>query len=460
MKVPFAYQTEGTGFLLQGGSLLADDQGLGKTYQTLCAAYNTDLNQELPLLIVCPAVALGVWETEIEDFAPDSRSVVVAPNTLDVLGDHDVHIVSIDSAWRDRYHKVMSSIRYRAVVFDEAHNFGNPATKRTFNLLLSERSLADCASRTWFLTGTPSDKHAGQLWPMIASTEPWRIDSMTYDAFTKYYCTFKDMRIPGGKGRTVRVIAGTNSSRAPELRKRLKGWWLRRRKEQVLTDLPPKFRNVVPLTIHDLKPFKGLEDTLEGTLIAMAMQGGDTTLMDGVGLEEGEEPHLSRIQRLLSRAKVPAAIDYAMSLLEGGSEALTVWALHRDTLDALEAGFEERGVRTCRIDGSVPAGPRRNAVAKLFQSQKGPPIFLGQIIAAGVALTLTRANRALMVEATWPPRYNVQAEDRIHRIGQTDSVCVDYLAVRGTVDMALQTTNARRAAAWDKLDPSKQGDDE
>lgn len=444
-KTPLPLQVEGIRFLVDGGILLADDMGLGKTFQALRASADPSLDQDLPLLVVCPSVVMGGWAYEIEQEFGEPPVIVRSPPQKKIATARSL-VVSADLAGRNKaVQDALAQRRYRAVIVDEAHYFANDEAERTKGVLLGHKAVIRLGERVWFLSGTPAPLNVGQLWPMITSTAPGRIGHASRADFETDYCRFKTMKVPG-TGREIEVIAGNRKVRIPELRRRLKGWWLRRKKD--VLGLPPKARRVVPLLIQNLSAYEEFLDSEEGQALREAWGSGDTQ-----ALAERDDLHMSRMLRLLGMMKAEAAVEYAAHLLKGRPEAgVILWFRHLDAMALAEAALKRGKLKYQRIDGSTP-GLRRTTIQNSFQNGSFP-ILLAQMDAAGVGLTLTRAKDAVFAEAHWNPARNMQPEDRIYRIGQTEAVTMHYLAVYGTLDVAMQEVIKRRMEEWDQVDPA------
>ena len=445
---PFPHQSAGADFLAQGGGhLLYHDPGTGKTYTAVLAALMA--GESGAVLIGCPAVATGVWEAEILRSHPDARVLILTRETLGHMygGVHDYVIITLDlPARNDAVRQSLRGLMYSHVIIDEAHYLKAPTSKRTWAWLTAPDSIVSRVPRRnrWLLTGTPTPNHAGELWPLISATDPDRINDAPYAAFCEKYCRFKMVR--RGKGPPVRTIAGTDLSRAPALRAALKGWWHRVKKADVLPDLPGKLFRVVPLHIADLDPeVARLQDSIEGEKIHDAIVSGTAGMAD----LDGEGDSMSRFRSLISEAKAPAVAEYVAGILDE-EPAVVVWFWHIAAMDVCERILRERGITTCRVDGSTPQG-KRFAIAEAFQKPTGPRVFLGQIKAAGVSITLTRAAYEVFGEMSWTPAENLQAADRCERIGQKRAVRIDILAVADTLDMAVLSTHERKMREIEEL---------
>lgn len=451
MRQPLPFHDKGIDFLSRGGSLLADEPGLGKTYQALMAYL--EMESRHPALVTCPSSVTGVWAAELQILKPTARSLLLTSTNLDELRNPwDLIAVSMDLVGRSpEVRKALATVTYDCYIGDEAHEFGNPTAQRTQASLLSSRALAKRASRPILLTGTPTPVHVGQLWSLLTATAPDRIQGMDHRAFENRYCTFKMRKMPNG--REVRVVSGNNARATTELLDLLRmgdvPWWLRRRKEQVREQLLPVTRRVIPVSASSLRAYKSFSDTEEGRRVLKAIETGDVQHM------ESDKNSVSRLRRVLGEAKAAAAADYVAHVIRNErSPGIIVWAMHPVVLDIIQKELREANIDTCRIDGSTPSLHRTRIVAN-FQDPAGPKVFLGQIKAAGTGITLTKADRSLFVERSWVPGDNTQAEDRIDRLGQTAATLQhETMVLQGSIDGAVEAITDRRRAQWSELETS------
>ena len=449
MFTPFPHQLRLCDFFLDGGNGGAMDPGTGKTFGTILACEADPLGGSS--LVGCPTVALGVWEREIKLAAPTRSYLILTAKTLKHLRQSiDYVVVSVDLVARNyKIRQALEKFRAERVIVDECHYMKGPEAKRTRVWLLDSSALIKkaIAARRWLLSGTMAPNHAGELWSLIYSTRPDKIGGMSYEEFTDRFCRHKMVkRGPPGRRFQTRVISGTNLVRVKELRKVLAGWWMRVRKSDVLKDLPPKMFRTVPIDIGKLDTTSTrLLESPEGLKLIDAIEAGVEVDIDD------ETDSMSRVRSLLSEAKGKFAAEYVADLLHQGEPGVLLWFWHRHGMDAAQAEFEAQGIKTCRIDGSTP-DKRRTEIENYFQHESGPPVFIGQIKAAGVAITLTKAAYEVFAECSWNPGENWQASDRAHRIGQTRGVRVDFLAIRGTPDEAVLTTIERKTRELDELE--------
>jgi SWI/SNF-related matrix-associated actin-dependent regulator of chromatin subfamily A-like protein 1 len=443
-KQLFPYQEEGVKRLVEGKRiLLADEPGLGKTVQ--CIAAINKLNLPDPkILIVCPKSVLGVWEDELQTWLnTDTASLdirVVTAQDFQIPPDGSITLINYDIC-----HKLqdsLQSIHFDVMICDEAHYLKSRAAKRTQAVLGNgKKNKGIQADFLWLLTGTPILNRPVELFPLLQAMDPDEIGS--FAAYAERYCEPK--AIP--RGRLV-VMDYSGASNLVELSKRLEPRMVRRYKSDVLTQLPPKFRSCLCLT--------GAEDAKkQERKMLMALMENDelnsndgnledfgaeaTSLMNYLGTKTNldlEDPdNRNRIMGTLATIRKETALNKlapAVELLENVilSQKVVVFCHHRELIARL---LETFGKQAVSIVGGMDRESRSDAVRR-FQQDDSVRMFVGSIHAAGVGLTLTAASRVVFLELDWSPAVMSQAEDRCHRVGQTDSVQVQYYVFKDTID--------------------------
>jgi SNF2 family DNA or RNA helicase len=240
-------------------------------------------------------------------------------------------------------------------------------------------------------------------------------------------------------------VLGVRPDAAPRIRERLAPFVIRRRKADILPDLPPLRAVSVPLgiTVAETRDISGQVQRLgvEDATIA--------TIIDaGIPFGKINAASLASLQRLLGVAKArPAAMLVAMDL-EGGVGKAVVFARHNAVIANL--AHELRGYGPVVLDGSTPSGARQEAIDR-FQADPSCRVFVGQIEACSTAITLTAASDLYVVEPAWTPATNAQAVQRCHRIGQDQPVLARFLFAEGTVDELVSRALARKAETTDAL---------
>lgn len=439
----FPYQAYGVEWLKNHpAALLADDMGLGKTAQAIRYAEAVGARN---VLVVCPASLKINWQREWAMWAGRKAHISNSTNGGVFKLDDVVVIINYDVVHARRA-EVTSRV-WDLVIFDEAHYLKNQKARRT-RACFGFRSFKPIdGERKLLLTGTPVLNKPVELWTLLRYLRPdvWR----DYFGYVKRYCgAFKG---PWGWD----VSGATNLD---ELQRVLRSnLMLRRRKEEVLTELPPKLRQIVEVEpdsgarkliqrdagIIDraLKALGlGKEETLteeEFSEAVWAMMGGD-----GIPFEEQ-----STVRRETGEAKIPAAIAHLTDAV-GAGHKVVAFAWHQEVIQRVAEQFP--GCAVVTGDTSVP---KRQSAVDRFQTQDDCNLFIGQINAAGVGLTLTASSHVVFIELPWSPALVTQAEDRCHRIGQHDSVLVQHLVLANSLDSKMaKVLLQKQRTIWDALD--------
>lgn len=433
------YQTAGAEFIAERAvpcltdrptAYLADDPGLGKTAQVIRAA---DLVGARRILVVSPASLKENWLREFRKFSPADRPTQI-PNPRQSISTSGsvVCVVNYDIAVNPQLHGKLAELPWDMLVCDEAHALKNPASKRT-RALLGERGLFRHAASTVLISGTPALNHPGELYSALHSLHGAATRGLDYETWLRRYCHV-------AAGEHGPKVMG-NKPEIAELKAALDGFLLRRRRADVLTDMPPL--RVSRLTVENqqaLAAVLGAEETDVTPDLRALLRDED---MPDAALDEIDEAELSTIRRLAGNAKAHALIPVLQDELDSGMEKIVLMCWHRSTMDILQRGLERYGV--ARIDGSTK---NRQFEVDRFQSSHYSPscrVFIGQLQAAGAGLTLTAAANMVIVEPSWVPGENVQAMLRIHRIGQHHPCLVRFAALAGSIDEAIMSVAERKA---------------
>uniref|UniRef100_A0A7N6BDB4 SWI/SNF-related matrix-associated actin-dependent regulator of chromatin subfamily A-like protein 1 n=1 Tax=Anabas testudineus TaxID=64144 RepID=A0A7N6BDB4_ANATE len=391
------FQREGVNFAVskQGRLLLADDMGLGKTVQAICiAAY---YRNEWPLLVVAPSSVRFTWAEAfrrwLPSLSPDSINVVV--KAKDNLRSGLVNIISYDLL--SRMDKQQSGRPFSVLIMDESHFLKNMKTARCKAAL----PLLKAAKRVILLSGTPAMSRPAELYTQILAVRPTLFPR--FHEFALRYCDAKQMTWGWDY---------SGSSNLGELKLLLEEClMLRRLKSDVLSQLPAKQRKVVTITID------GINTRTKAALSAAAK---DLTEYFNVLLCN-------------NYAVLVCGREYITDMLECGREKFLVFAHHKLVLDHITSELGKKSVSFIRIDGSTPSAERQQ-LCERFQYSTKTCVAVLSITAANMGLTLHSADLVIFAELFWNPGVLIQAEDRVHRIGQTNNVNIHYLVAKGTAD--------------------------
>lgn len=411
------YQEEGVAFLQSKDyALLADDPGLGKTAQVL-----RSLDPQQPVLVICPKVAKGVWKAEAAKWIGPNYPVTICKSKAQARYPRpgEMVIMSYDSA-----DITTSYIQPKTLlVADEAHLVKAGNNKRCALFRTITRQVIWNQGRIWLLTGTPMPNNPQELWNILAYTpmadEAWGNERNFFKLFNGFRIqTNFGMQVKWGKPTPAAGIGFRKVA-------------LRRRRHEVLKDLPDKFyqEDLVPISREALKACTELMDKLEelginpDRLIEIVMGSNSHGLPAEL---------ISTARKALAMSKVPAMLEHVKEA-EDNKIPLIVFSAHRGPIDALQ-GRPGWGI----ITGDTSASERTRLVEEF---QAGRLIGMGATIkAAGVALTLTRAYKCLFVDRDWTPANNSQAEARLQRIGQKNNVIVTTLVCEHAIDVKVYKT--------------------
>lgn len=429
----YPHQYAGVSFLSERTrALLADEQGLGKTVTALVAAEGFDGR----VLVVCPTVVLWNWEGEARTWLGfDTRVQVIEHGRAELEEDADVVVVTHGLLLRPFILEQLRRSGWDVCIVDEAHAFKSPAAKRTRALY---RDLAPCCERVWILTGTPCPNNAAELWTHLRGLEPRRIAhdgrTLPFDAFRARFCHVADT--PYGP-----KVTGNRADMLAELKKRLEGFILRRRKKDVLKDLPPIRFETIRLRPTKLPTeLEELSRELTPALEAAIADAEDA--LDGFDVLK-DRTDFARFRRLCGLAKIDPVAELLDAELEDEAlDKVVVFAHHKDVVEGIARRLSKFGVYT--ITGSTPAAERREAVEE-FQRDPRVRVIVANIVAGGVGVTLTASSEVLFAETSWVPGENAQAADRCHRIGQTERVRARFVSLAGTIDDAIAASLAQKA---------------
>jgi len=431
-----------TGF----GGVLADDMGLGKTVQALAfLAGQKETNAvELPNLLIVPTSLVGTWTQEAARFTPDLRVLVLhgpdRKTRFDQIASHDLVITTYPLLHRDA--DILFVQDYDNVILDEAQMVKNPAS-RAAKLIRNVN-----ANQRLALSGTPMENNLEELWSLY------------------------DWLIPGLLGnrkafqQNFRKPIEKKGDRAAQtlLSKRIAPFLLRRTKEQVALDLPPK--TVITETIT----LSGAQRELYET-IRIAMDQRVRAALDKKGLAGSRITVLDALLKLRQvccdpgLVKLPAAREITASakrahLLEMLDELMAegrrvlVFSQFVQMLRLIEDDIKARGYDYAWLSGETK---NRGELVEHFQNGN-VPIFLISLKAGGLGLTLTAADTVILYDPWWNPAVERQAMDRTHRIGQDRPVFVHRLITQGTVETKIEAIQKRKQDLADALfDPDKTG---
>jgi len=394
-----------------GRVLIADDMGLGKTVQALgLASYYSN---HWPVLIICQSTLKYNWHSSVLRWLPSSvteQDISVISSGKDFIGSDKFIVISYDLVSKKQ--NELQQKNFQFIIVDESHCIKDSKSART----KAVEPLLKASKCLVLLSGTPALSRPIELFSQITALEPSLFRWVS--EFGNRYCDGKMKRFGDRE-----VPDFTGSSHMLELSLLLQERCLiRRLKSEVLQELPSKLRTTVTLDPAGV-------DTKSSAMKEKKTENAKVKGMD-------RHSFILEWYGETAKAKVKAVQNYIRELLSGGDKKFLVFAHHQVMMNALAEVVEDLGVRYIFIDGSV-SSEQRNAHVEKFQKNEKVRVAVLSITAANAGITLTAASLVVFAELFWNPGVLTQAEDRAHRIGQTDSVSVQYLVARDTADDVL-----------------------
>jgi superfamily II DNA or RNA helicase len=433
------YQLEGLAWLQylreQGlAGILADDMGLGKTAQALAHLLLEKEAGRLdrPALVVLPTSLIFNWKREAERFAPALKILSLhgkdRAERFPLIPEHDVVLTTYPLLWRDE--ETLAAQDYHLLILDEAQTVKNAASRSAQAVRKIQTRHRLC------LTGTPLENHLGELWAQFDFLLPGFLGDAK--SFTKTW------RTP--------VEKQGDKLRRDVLAKRVKPFILRRRKEDVAKELPPKtiivrtveleggqrdlyetVRSVMDKRVRDeiaAKGFARSQIIILDALLKLRQVCCDPRLLKGEGAKQVKE-----------RAKLDLLMEMLPELVDEGRRVL-VFSQFTSMLDLIERELVHAKLGYVMLTGNTQD---RESVVRRFQDGE-VPIFLISLKAGGVGLNLTAADTVIHYDPWWNPAAENQATDRAHRIGQSKNVFVYKLVVSGSIEEKILVLQDKKAA--------------
>jgi SNF2 family DNA or RNA helicase len=413
------FQKEGLDFLLKssGNALLADEMGLGKTVQTL--AYLGSEKQAFPVLVVAPLVTLNNWQREIDKFLKKKSrngrlidnqspsSTIIRNGKSNELGKFNFYIINYELL--DKRQTDLAKLNFRTIICDEVQNLRSKTTKK-YAAVKKLAALKPVFYRIG-LSGTPIYNRGSEIWPIVDILRPGLLGS--FKEFCEYFCYIND------KGKAI-VLKNKRDSLREELKKYV---MLRRKKSDVLKELKDKVRYKELIDadsdyyINELdKIWKKLE---EEQIIAKTEFDKSSSYQRAIQSE----------RQAAGVAKLPHVINFVKNIMEI-EESVVVFCHHRAIHNLLHESLQEFSPSS--IIGGQTDNFRQEQIDRF---QKGETkLMIAGLRAGNVGINLTEAKYVIFAELDWSPAIHRQAEDRLHRIGQKNTVFAYYLIGKGTLD--------------------------
>lgn len=435
----FPYQRTGAAWLSQKRfALLADEMGLGKSAQAIVAA---DDVLAARVLVLCPASTRVQWIRQWrmwsarESFAPVTTGGAL-PSAYGL-------VCSYDLATRGEVCEALRARQWDLLILDEVHYLKSISAQRT-QAILGKGGLIHHSLRTWALSGTPAPNHSGELYPLLKCFGAW---NSSHASFVERFCQTR--HTPFGE-----KITGSRNT--PELRALMAPYILRRKVDDVMSELPAiSFTNLAVEAgdVDEEKYFPDFAarqafDELQSAVnngrdaVAGCLSHADDTM---AALRTFDSAEITTMRRYVGLQKVPAVADIvARELTANTYDKIVLFAYHQNVSDELEAKL--KAFHPVKLTGRTPSKNRQGIIDKFVTNPKHR-IFIGQIQAAGTGVDKlqTVCHHAILVEQSWVPGENWQAVMRLRRIGAIGKpVNIRIAGLADTVDEQIAQTLRRK----------------
>lgn len=407
---PMRFQVRGVRFLeaLNGRAIIGDEMGLGKTLETI--AWMCLHPEARPAIIVCPATVKEVWLRQIREHTPHMDATVLeGRSTYHGTLRSGIAIINYDilQHWADR----LISLGPRLLVIDECHRIANHKANRTRACI----SIGRIAKHVIALSGTPIVNRPIEFFSALNLIAP-----AAFPSRWKYAMQYCNPKIGYGGHWNF-----NGASHVEELHERVSKLMIRRTKDEVLKDLPPKTRTTIPVEVDNRADY---EEAKADFLQWLEDRKGEDAANRAAGALA--LVRLGGLKRIAAEGKMKTAITWIREWTEDTDQKLVIFAIHRSVVEMLQEAFPGS---PC-VYGGV-SGPKRTEAVDRFQNDPKCQLFIGNIKSAGEGITLHSAANELFLEIGWTPAEHDQAEDRIRRIGQTAKhINIYYMVAQNTIE--------------------------
>jgi non-specific serine/threonine protein kinase len=414
------------------GGILADDMGLGKTVQVLTYLQSQREQTEFQnaALLVVPKSLIANWQRESEKFTPGLRFLeymgMSRSKDTSIFDEYDIVLTTYGTMLRDI--EILHGYRFSHIILDESQAIKNPLAKsaKAARLLNGEHRIV--------MTGTPVENNTFELWSQFAFLNPGLLGNMEY--FKREFAN--------------PIESGGDEEAAALLRKLIHPFILRRTKEQVAPELPPRTERVIytDMVPAQKKVYTQTRDRYRAELLG---------LIESEGIDDARFKILEGLLRLRQIAIHPALVEKqykgeapkfellleTLETLQAENHKALIFSQFVETLKLVRRELEERRIKYVYLDGQTP---HRQSRVDLFQNDPSYPFFLISLKAGGVGLNLTAADYVIHLDPWWNPAVEIQASDRAHRIGQDKPVFVYKIITRDTVEEKILQLQERKRA--------------
>ncbi len=438
-----SYQLEGVKWLerlrkMYLNGILADDMGLGKTLQAIVTISQNKSASSGPALIVCPTSLLYNWKEEFSKFNGHLRTAVLdgVPSSrkkmVEGIQKYDVVITSYTLLQKDI--EIYREVPFSYVILDEAQHIKNRGTRNAKSVKMVQ------ADHRLILSGTPIENSLEELWSLFDFLMPGFLS--TYERFVEKY---------------VRISGAEQVKNLEFLKKKVAPFILRRMKSDVLDDLPPISEIVYHCQLTEVQQqlYKSYAESARDELVRLVQRDGFDRVQihvlatltrlkqicchPAIFAKEKAEPGDS--------AKYDMLLDLLQTLVEGKHKTV-IFSQYTRMLQIMKVDLELRGIRFSYLDGS---SKDRLQIVKQFNEDEKISVFLVSLKAGGTGLNLVGADTVIHYDMWWNPAVESQATDRVHRMGQKQSVSSYKLITLGTIEEKIAEMQKRKKGLVKKV---------
>lgn len=425
----YPYQKIGVEFLVEseGRAIIADGMGLGKTCQAISFAKHMNFKR---VLVVCPASVKFSWKNEVSKWTRFSSIVIDSKTDVKSI-DSEINMWIVNYDILKKHYAQLSKIRFDCMIGDEVQMIKTTSAIRTKAFRMISKNISSIV----LLSGTPLLSRPSELFSLLNIIDPKSWDN--WFQFAKKYCAMHQTRWG---------LDTSGASNIEELHSRIKRYFIRRDKSQVLKELPEKTFIDVPVQL-DKENEKRYTVAAQDLAKYLRKYAGKEKSEIGKAMAAEKLTQLNILRQINAVGKLGTAKELIESVLNSGEKVL-VFCSFVEPLEILKEYFGDSAVI---ITGKTPV-EERGGIVDAFQNNKDINIFLGGYKSAGVGITLTAASNFIGLDYPWNPADLQQAIDRLHRPGQKASaVNVYQLAVIDSIDEDMKDTIDHKQGIFDQV---------
>lgn len=425
----YGYQNVGVEFFVETGgrAINADEMGTGKTAQSIAFVKHAEFKRTL---VVCPASVKFAWENEIKKWTNLSCIVIDSKTDLAAIN-ADIRVWIINYDILKKHFPILAKIHFSSIIGDEAHMLKSPGTIRT----KAFRTLSRDINSVILLSGTPLLSRPSELFSLLNIIDPKKWNN--WYEFARKYCGMK--RTPWG----VDTSGATNIE---ELHARIKKYFIRREKKDILKELPPKTFIELPMQLKG-ESNKQYNTASEDLAKYLRQYAGKQPPEIAKAMNAEKLMQLNVLRQICANGKTDIAVELIESIIDSGEKVL-VFSSFVGPLEKLKEHF---GSEAVMITGQTDVDDRGDIV-KAFQNNKNIKVFLGGVKSAGTGITLTAASNVVFLDYSWTPSDMLQAQDRVHRPGQqATNINIYQIVAKDTIDEDMKGVLEEKQKIFDRI---------